>query len=382
MKTQIDMSELHNIPKNGYNVISTFSGCGGSSLGYKLSGYNVLCALEFMPKAAEIYRLNFPNTPVLTKDIREITGNDLLNMANIKPFELDILDGSPPCCAFSVNGIREKGWGKVRGYSLTKQRVDDLFFEYIRIVKDLMPKVFVAENVKGLTMGTAKEILNEIVEMLSDIGYIVKYKVLNAKDYLVPQTRERLILIGVRKDLHIKPVFPKPIYKIISTKEAIEDLIDEECDVQISDKQLDYLNKYFYPKIGDSAMAKIVKENDLHIYSCRYHRARWELPFYTLMSDHSRVVHPIKNRLLSINEAKRLQTFPDDFKLVHSPTQNWERIGRAVPPNLMKSVSKTIQTEILDNIPKNYKITKEEFDERYRNSDRKMGVQHGSYKLF
>lgn len=382
MKTQIDMSELHNIPKNGYNVISTFSGCGGSSLGYKLSGYNVLCALEFMPKAAEIYRLNFPNTPVLTKDIREITGNDLLSMANIKPFELDILDGSPPCCAFSVNGIREKGWGKVRGYSLTKQRVDDLFFEYIRIVKDLMPKVFVAENVKGLTMGTAKEILNEIVEMLSDIGYIVKYKVLNAKDYLVPQTRERLILIGVRKDLHIKPVFPKPICKIISTKDAIEDLIDEECDVQISDKQLDYLNKYFYPNIGDSAMAKIVKENDLHIYSCRYHRARWELPFYTLMSDHSRVVHPIKNRLLSINEAKRLQTFPDDFKLVHSPTQNWERIGRAVPPNLMKSVSKTIQTEILDNIPKNYKITKEEFDERYRNSDRKMGVQHGSYKLF
>ena len=382
MKTQIDMSELNNIPKNGYNVISTFSGCGGSSLGYKLSGYNVLCALEFMPNAAETYRLNFPNTPVLTKDIREITGNDLLSMANIKPFELDILDGSPPCCAFSVNGIREKGWGKVRGYSLTKQRVDDLFFEYIRIVKDLMPKVFVAENVKGLTMGTAKEILNEIVEMLSDIGYIVKYKVLNAKDYLVPQTRERLILIGVRKDLHIKPVFPKPICKIISTKDAIEDLIDEECDVQISDKQLDYLNKYFYPNIGDSAMAKIVKENDLHIYSCRYHRARWELPFYTLMSDHSRVVHPIKNRLLSINEAKRLQTFPDDFKLVHSSTQNWERIGRAVPPNLMKSVSKTIQTEILDNIPKNYKITKEEFDERYRNSDRKMGIQHGSYKLF
>ena len=177
MKTQIDMSELNNIPKNGYNVISTFSGCGGSSLGYKLSGYNVLCALEFMPNAAETYRLNFPNTPVLTKDIRETTGNDLLSIAKIKPFELDILDGSPPCCAFSVNGIREKGWGKVRGYSLTKQRVDDLFFEYIRIVKDLMPKVFVAENVKGLTMGTAKEVLNEVIEMLSDIGYIVKYKV-------------------------------------------------------------------------------------------------------------------------------------------------------------------------------------------------------------
>lgn len=112
MKTQIDMTELKNVPKNGYKVISTFSGCGGSSLGYKLAGYDVKCAVEFIPNAADTYSANFPDTPVIVKDVREISGEDLMNLTGIKKYELDIFDGSPPCCAFSINGSREKGWGQ------------------------------------------------------------------------------------------------------------------------------------------------------------------------------------------------------------------------------------------------------------------------------
>ncbi len=384
MKTQIDMSELKNIHKNGYNVISTFSGCGGSSLGYKLSGYDVKCAVEFVPEAAEVYRLNFPDTLVIEKDIRTITGSDLMQATGINKFELDILDGSPPCCAFSVNGDREKGWGTVRKYSYShvEQVVDDLFFEYIRIVNDMMPKVIIAENVKGLTMGVCKPVLDKIIDKLYEIGYITEYKVLNAMNYRVPQTRERVIIMGVRRDIGLLPAYPQPLIDTISTREAIEDLIDIDSDLKIRDSKLQKVIDYFPPGVGDGDIRRICAENNISVYRSFFRRDRWDLPFHTIVQNKERAIHPVKNRLLSIGEGKRLQTFPDDFILPHTPLKNWERIGRAVPPNLMKFVSGTVKTEILDKIPKDYSITEEEFNERYNNPDKKMGVQRGRYKLF
>ena len=126
---QISMAELDTIPKNGYKVFSTFSGCGGSSLGYKLAGYEVIGALECVPQARDAYAKNFPNTPILFKDIREVHGEDIFNLTGLKKGELDIMDGSPPCCPFSMQGVRDENWGKVVNYSSIKQRTDDLFFE-------------------------------------------------------------------------------------------------------------------------------------------------------------------------------------------------------------------------------------------------------------
>lgn len=379
MKTQIDMAELSNIPKNGYNVISTFSGCGGSSLGYKLAGYGVKCAVEFIPNAAETYRINFPDTPVIEKDIRTICGKDLTSITNIKPFELDILDGSPPCCDFSINGKREQGWGKVKKYSSTEQRVDDLFFEYCRIVKDLMPKVFVAENTKGLTLGNAKTVLNKIIESLSDIGYNVKYQVLDASDYECPQQRERLILIGVRKDLHISPSFPKPMNRIITTEDAIGDLIDCGTDLVNHSVRDEQIVKYFPPLCTSDDVIRIAKEHNIKVFEQNFRRDKWNEPYYTIRQHHTRPYHPIKNRLMGVDEAKRIQTFPDDFKLIHSPTQNWERIGRAVPPNLMKHIAQHIQTEILDKIPKDYKMDSEKFNNIIKSDTSK--ILNGKHKL-
>jgi DNA (cytosine-5)-methyltransferase 1 len=350
MKTQLDMKEINEIPKNGYKTISLFAGCGGSSLGYKLSGFNVLLASEFIPNAIETYKINHPNTIVLEKDIRETTGQEILDLIHMNKYELDILDGSPPCSDFSINGKREEGWGKVKNYSTTKQRVDDLFFEYARIVKDIMPKVFVAENVKGLTIGKAKDVLEKILSTLRGIGYKVGYKVLDASDYGCPQKRERTIIIGVRNDLNIEPSFPNPLYTKISCKEAIEDLIDNGTDQVNRSQREELIKKYFHAGCTSNDIKIICKENNLKVYEQSFRRDKWEEPYYTIKQHHTRPYHPRVDRLMSIDEAKRIQTFPDDFILPHSPTQNWERIGRAVPPNLMKYISLHIKNEILDKI--------------------------------
>ena len=384
MKTQLNMSEINKIPKNNYNIVSLFSGCGGSSLGYKLAGFNVKLASEFIPKAIEVYKLNHPNTIVLEKDIRDTKGKEILDLINIPKYELDILDGSPPCSGFSIAGQREKGWGKIKKYSSTEQRVDDLFLQYARMVREIKPKVFVAENVKGLTIGKAKSILQQILHILTynididdwwteeefkheleetkngkynnlnldekDSGYNVKYKVLDAQYFNVPQKRERTIFIGVRKDLHIKPIYPEPNNKIITTKEAIGDLINNGTD-QINHSQREFLiEKYFHAGCTNEDIKRICKENNLKVYEQSFRRDKWDEPYYTIKQHHTRPYHPQVDRLMSIDEAKRIQTFPDDFILPHSPTQNWERIGRAVPPNLMKAIAECIRDNILDKM--------------------------------
>lgn len=122
------MGEIQNIPWNGYNVISTFSGCGGSCLGYRMAGYRVLWASEFIPAAQEVYKANHPNSILDTNDIRNVQGKDILDTIGLRKGEIDIMDGSPPCSAFSRAGKGYKGWGKSKKYSDSSQRVDDLFF--------------------------------------------------------------------------------------------------------------------------------------------------------------------------------------------------------------------------------------------------------------
>lgn len=350
MKTQIDMSEIDQIKWNGLNVVSLFSGCGGSSLGYKLAGFRILLANEFDKHAQEIYELNHPKTILLKDDVRNITGKQILKAIGLKKGELDLLDGSPPCCAFSTMGSREKGWGKERKYSGKKQVVDDLFYEYARILKEIQPKVFVAENVKGLTIGEAKHLLGSnqntffksdtIIQTLQNCGYTVAYKVLNSIFYGVPQTRERLIIIGIRNDLNTKPSFPKKILNIIPTKQAIEDLIENGTDFKNSPKKTMLVKKYFRPGTTLKMATEIIKKHKLQGVMMYYtRRDRWKKPFQTILQAGDRAFHPIKDRSLSIDECKRLCSFPDDFQLIHTPKENWERLGRAVPPNLMKHVA-------------------------------------------
>lgn len=221
------MSDINAIPFNGLTAVSTFSGCGGSSLGYRLAGFKVLWASEFIEAARDCYRANFPNTILDDRDIRDVHPDEILAVTGMRRGQIDLFDGSPPCSSFSTAGKRQEHWGKAKKYSDTVQRTDDLFFEYSRILRGLMPRAFVAENVSGLVKGAAKGYFLEILAELKSCGYRVKCKVLDAQWLGVPQCRQRCIFVGVREDLRdangqpIEPAHPHPLPYRYSVREAI-----------------------------------------------------------------------------------------------------------------------------------------------------------------
>ena len=225
------MEEIRALPWNGFTAASTFSGCGGSSTGYRMAGFKLLWASEFIDAARDSYKANAaPHTIVDGRDIREVQPEDILKATGLNPGELDLFDGSPPCASFSTAGKREAGWGKVKKYSDKEQRTDDLFFEYSRLIRGLQPKTFVAENVSGLIKGTAKGYFLEILKELKSCGYRVSCKVLDAQWLGVPQARQRTIFIGVREDLGIDPVHPKPLAYRYSVRDALPWIVKAEHD--------------------------------------------------------------------------------------------------------------------------------------------------------
>ena len=205
---------------NGYKVVSTFSGCGGSCLGLEMAGYEILFASEFVQEARDTYELNHPGVHIDGRDVREVSADNILETIGMKVGELDVLEGSPPCAAFSTAGRREEGWGKVKNYSETTQRSDDLFFEYARLLAGLQPKVFIAENVSGLVKGSAKGYFKMSLAALKKCGYQVEAKLLDASWLGVPQARQRLIFQGVRNDLNTKPQWPTPFEHRYSIRDA------------------------------------------------------------------------------------------------------------------------------------------------------------------
>jgi DNA (cytosine-5)-methyltransferase 1 len=269
---------------------------------------------------------------------------EILKAINLKPRELDLMDGSPPCASFSVCGSKSSAWGKVKKYSDTKQRVDDLFFEYIRLLREIEPKVFVAENVKGLVSGQAKGYFLSILKELKDSGYRVEARVIDFVRLGVPQYRPRLIFIGVRKDLNMNPVFPKPEEHLVTLKEALDGLVprvnQEAIDVSEDTKQI-----WHHTPIG-----KAPKDTAFN-----FRRNTWKKPSYTVVQSGGdewikNIMHPDECRKFYIDELKRICAFPDDFILTGTYEQQYERLGRAVPPLAMYKISKTIQTEILDKV--------------------------------
>lgn len=335
------MKEIAGIPWNGYKVISLFSGAGGSSLGYRLAGFKVLWASEFVEAARLIYRANAsPRTIIGEKDIRETDPAAVMRELRIAAGDLDILDGSPPCSSFSTSGARQRGWGKEKTYSDTVQRTDDLFFEYVRFVNVMQPKVFVAENVSGLIRGAAQGYFLEILEAMQACGYRVEAKLLDAQWLGVPQRRKRLIFVGVRSDLGHYPVFPSPESDQFSLSHAINDLdpatIDPETD------------------ISSYAISKEAARLNPGTWSRKYvslEKAVLSLPCPTITASISTrgaasVIHPA-GRKFSIAELKRICSFPDDFKMSGEWGKDSERLGRAVPPIMMKKIAAAIRDGIL-----------------------------------
>lgn len=372
------MKEITGLPWNGHSVVSTFSGCGGSCLGYRMAGFKVLWASEFIPEAQTTYRANHPTSILDARDIRAVKPEDILAAVKMGPGEIDILDGSPPCASFSTAGKREKGWGKVKAYSDTVQRTDDLFFEYVRILKGLQPKAFVAENVSGLIKGTAKGYFLDILKALKGCGYNVSAKVLDAQWLGVPQARQRLIFVGVRNDLGVAPAHPKPLTHRYSVREAIPWIVGVEVR-----------NKKFVPgdipartvrasAVGRAATSLecdtgfIEAESDISRYAIgkewdKFGPGEASGKYFQLVKPSldgpsptitqrggdntvASVCHPTEKRKFSIAELRRICGFPDDFILTGTYAQQWERLGRAVPPVMMERIAATIRDEILCKI--------------------------------
>ena len=361
--------------RNLFTVLSTFAGGGGSSTGYRLAGGKILAINEFVEEAQNTYRENYPNTTIVPGDIKKLTGTYLMEQAGVKVSELDILDGSPPCSAFSMAGSVSHGegrthadaFGKTKQYSDIKgvSNVEDLFFEFLRVAKDIKPKVIIGENVEGLTMGEAKEYFHKIQNTFEEIGYLVVADVLNASYFGVPQSRKRCFFIGVREDvadaiglnfMTMYQLYPDKNDVQTTLGEAISDIVNEDKE------ELDYLFDKISPEkaVGKTLM-KMPKDPDKVLTGMDYHEKghhfnlkrsslRKPCPTITAMGNLAGVAgtcHPIEDRKFTIKELKRIMSLPEDFKLTGKHKQQSERIGRMVPPLMMKALAESVYNKVL-----------------------------------
>lgn len=310
------LSDINDVPKNGLKVFSCFHCGGGSTMGYKLAGYDVLGGVEIDPEMMNIYRANHNPKHSYLMGVQQFKN---IPDEKLPPelFNLDILDGSPPCSSFSMAGKREKKWGKEHHFreGQAKQILDDLFFDYIAIAKKLQPKIVLAENVKGLILGNARGYVKQIFAAFRDAGYEPQLFLLNAARMGVPQRRERTFFIAYRNDLKLKklrldfnekPIALKEVFtgKTKASKKSEKRFGDVLCNMNLPIQTITTLGRYFVS--NDSELM-----NDTII---------------------------------------RLQSFPEDY--------DWQKTnpkylcGMSVPPYMMQRIAIEIHKQFFDSVMK------------------------------
>ena len=371
-----------------FNVVSFFAGGGGSSCGYKLAGGDILCVNEFQQVHADTYNANFPNTPVIVKDIKSVTGKMIRE--KIGDVDIDILDGSPPCPPFSMSGTKRKGWGKEKvAYGFKQERIEDLTFEQVRLVGELKPKVVVCENVKGLTMEYARDYLNMMLNEFEKQGYVMTCKVLNGWKHGVPQKRERVFIVGVRNDvadkigmnfLNIGRVYPDPnendqpvindAIRDLQTDPVNEAESVELCEIMKKSAKYKWLRRLeknpervvsvgddvvgpWYDKLIEHrrARGKELPPRKNSFFQSR--RVPWNQASHTLSEQGLKTslavhLHPEKDRVYTTYEAIRLMTLPNDYKQTGTLNDRLARIGLMVAPICMKYLAESIYNNILE----------------------------------
>ena len=307
-------------------VISLFAGCGGSSLGYSMAGFKELLAVEWNDNAVETFKLNFPDVPVYHGDITKLSVEEVLQITGLEAGQLDVLDGSPPCQGFSTAGKR-----------IMDDPRNSLFREYVRLLRGLRPKVFVMENVSGMVKGKMKLIFVEILKELKASGYKVSARLLNAMCFNVPQSRERMIFVGVREDLGIEPSHPRAERKPWTVEEAIGYLPIGEP----GDHQPQVIAAWERSRPGQS-----LRKTDRFVGSFQSVRLDPNKPSGTQIKAHLNW-HYLIPRQLTLTEAGLIQSFPETYGWIGTKEEAKERIGNSVPPLLMRSIAKHIRETIL-----------------------------------
>lgn len=325
-----------------FTVVSTFAGCGGSSLGYELAGGRVLLACEWDNHAVETYRANHPHTDVFHGDICNLSVDEVLRRTCLKPGELDIFDGSPPCQGFSTFGKRD----------ITDPR-NQLFREYCRFLNGLKPKCFVMENVSGMVKGKMKTAFAEILRTLKACGYRVKARLLNTQFFNVPQARPRLIFIGVREDLNIDPSHPRPISAPLSARAALIGVKNDPAEVEMllaAGKR--YATYKHWDLIPPGKTLQDVTNGNSG-FSCRkFHPDR---PAPTVVKNDGNIgmhgaLHWSERRRFTRTEFARFASFPDTYQWPGDWGDAVQRIGNCVPPNFMRAIAEHIRDNILAHV--------------------------------
>ena len=321
---------------HGKKVFGTFISGGGSSFGYKLAGYDHLGGVEIDKNLSKVYQINHNPKYLYSIDIREF--NKLNNLPD-ELYDLDILDGSPPCSSFSIQGKREKDWGKEKIFAegQTKQRLDVLVFLYCDTINKLKPKVFILENVKGIIQGNAKLYVKKIINKLIDL-YNIQIFLMNSSSMGVPQKRERVFFIGLNKKYNLPQLQLNFNFKPIYFNDIIELPIDDDA-YNISPKY-----KHLFKLLDENNnIPKLLNVNKSWCYTKLNYNS-----ICPTITTSSLFIHPSGERYLSKNELIQCSTFPIDYEFLN---YNYNFIvGMSVPPVMMANISEQIYLQWLKKI--------------------------------
>lgn len=333
------MIDVQNVrPKKKYTAVELFAGAGGLALGLEQAGFKELGLVEIDKNARDTLKLNRPNWNVINTDITKIVD---IRRCIPKGVTVDLLSGGYPCQSFSYAGKR-RGLEDTRG---------TLFYSYAQILKQLMPKMFLVENVKGLTTMDHGRTLGTMIDVFTSIGYKTKYKVLNAWDYGVAEKRQRMILIGLRKDLSLSYHFPKPH----EYKPVLRDVlynVPDSPSVAYSQRKYDVMK--LVPAGGNwrdlpQDVAKAYLGNSWYSSGGRTGYARrlsWDEPSLTLTTfpaqKQTELCHPSETRPLTTREYARIQSFPDSWKFAGNTSSVYKQIGNAVAVNFAKDIGLSV----------------------------------------
>ncbi|MEK4298869.1 DNA (cytosine-5-)-methyltransferase [Oceanobacillus sp. FSL W8-0428] len=329
-----------------YTVLELFAGAGGLGLGLEYAGFDSIGNIEIDKHACQTLRRNRPNWKVIEEDIEKVTKRGIENYVDVPPVgELDLLSGGYPCQSFSYAG-KKGGLQDARG---------TMFFHYAKILDKLKPKMFLAENVKGLVNHDGGNTLKTMLDVFSDMDYKVKWKVLRALDYDVAQKRERIVIVGIRNDLvnkeKLEYFFPQPYGYELTLKDILRDVPESEGAKYPESKSKvldlvpaggywrdlpddiakDYMGKSYYSGGGRTGMAR---------------RLSWDEPSLTLTCSPAQKqterCHPDETRPFTVREYARIQSFPDSWKFECSTGNAYKQIGNAVPVNMAKAIGLSI----------------------------------------
>jgi len=350
------------------NVIDLFCGCGGFSKGFEQAGFNVRLGIDIWQDAVTTYKANFPNAATIVGDITGLIGDNILSFSGISAADVDVIIGGPPCQGFSLSG---------------KRMLDDprnvLYKSFVGMVDSIRPKAFVMENVPGLVKlfnGLVKE---QIVEDFTNIGYDVKMTQLNACDFGVPQARKRVFFVGINKDKVKNTTYSFPTEThgadkkpYVTCKDALSDLdfigdtrlLSEEAEYELpaiseyqkfmrknSDKLLNHVTT-IHTERTRSIIAMVpdggnYKDLPKELWSTRKVNIAWtrmdsNKPCFTIDTGHNHHFHYKANRVPTVRESARIQSFPDNFRFYGIKTSQLKQVGNAVPPLLAQAIAKSI----------------------------------------